>query len=159
MKARSSMVLVCAFALVAPHPPAAAGSRSRDTVAQDIVDRFVDRHPELVSLELAVAGERGCRTIAATAREVVGAMCDAEVLGPMSTGKPAIAGPSRQERLFEVTQALHDSGGTLIGAAGMDLTPDAGRSRDAALTHARRLLRELEQEIPSKAKLMEPASR
>ena len=113
----------------------------------------------MVSLELAVSGDRGCRTIAATAREVVGAICDAEELGPMTTGKPAVVAPTRHDPVYDITQALHDANGKLIGAAGMNLDPDVGRSRDAALNHARRLLRELEQQIPSKAKLMEPVSR
>ena len=157
MKVRSSTAFVCALAL-GLHAPAAAGSRSRNIVAQEIVDRFVDHHPELVSLELAVSGDRGCRTIAATAREVVGAICDAEELGPMTTGKPAVASPTRHDPVYDITQALHDANGKLIGAAGMNLDPD-GRSREAALSHARRLLRELEKQIPSKASLLEPVSR
>jgi hypothetical protein len=152
MKRHACIALAAALTFT----PSLAGSH-RDIAAQDLVDRFVAGHPEMVSLQLAVSSDRGCRTIAATAREAVGAMCDAAALGPMSSGMPRIALPTRHDPVYEISQALHDARGTVIGAAGMNLSNDVARNRDSALAHARKLLRELEQQIPSKSMLLEPA--
>jgi hypothetical protein len=128
-------------------------------VAQRLVDEFAHGHPELAGLQLSVVANGGCRTIAATAREQVGEICDVDELGPIRTGKPAIEMPTRKDPVYDVTQALHDAGGRLVGAAGMDLRPSVGANRDAILRHARTLLRELESRIPSKEKILQPAER
>ena len=126
-------------------------------VAQQLVDQFVRAHPELSALELAVTSTKGCRTIAATAPEDVGEKCDADELGPIRTGKPDVEAPSKADPVYDITQALHDASGNLIGAAGLDLKPGIG-PRAAVVARARELLRELEALIPSKAKLLEPIS-
>jgi hypothetical protein len=132
--------------------PALAASRT--TAAQRLVDDFVEAHPELAGLELALLVGADCRTVAATAREEVGGKCDADELGPIRTGRPEVEPPSRKDPVYDITQALHDPTGAVIGAAGMDLRPEPGASREATLEHARLLLRQLESRISSKDDLL-----
>src|SRR5262249_21846929 len=86
--------------------------------------------------------------------EDVGEKCDDDELGPIRTGRPDIEPPSRKDPIYDITQALHDPTGAVIGAAGMDLRPEPGASRETTLQHARFLLRELESRISSKADLL-----
>jgi hypothetical protein len=138
-----------------PAPPPKAGP---PIMAQQLVDRFVRAHPELAAVELAITTNGRCRTIAATAPEDVGEKCDADELTPIRTGQPDVEAPTTQDPVYDITQALHDAAGHLIGAAGMDLKPEAGPTRAAVLARAGALLRALEAQIPSKAKLLEPAT-
>ena len=153
MRYVSALALVAAAVL----QPAAAGNSQRVIVGQRLVDEFVESHPELLALELSVTTPDGCRTIAATAREDVGTKCDGDELRPIRTGVPDVELPTKHDPVYDITQALHDASGRLIGAAGMDLKPDVG-SRQAAVTHAQELLRELEAQIASKDRLQEPAT-
>ena len=125
------------------------------TVAQQLVNQFVPAHPELSALEVAVTSNGQCKTIAATAPEDVGERCDADELGPIRTGKPDVEIPTKDDPVYDITQALHDASGRLIGAVGMDLKPTAGPTREAVVARARELLRDLEAQIASKARLME----
>ena len=128
------------------------------TRAQQLVNRTVAAHPELAGLELALVTDGACRTVAATAPEDIGERCDADELGPMRTGRPDIEAPSASDPVYDITQALHDRAGRLIGAVGMDLRSEAGHDRAAILARARAILREMEAAIASKAALFEPAS-
>jgi hypothetical protein len=152
---RRLIAVVCLVTLCGAAGP--ANGASRTILAQRLVDEFVELHPELAGLELAVAANGGCRTVAATAREDVGELCDADELGPIRTGMPDVEAPSRHDPVYDITQALHDANGELVGAAGMDLKPAPGASREAVLNHARTLLHELESRIPSKERLLQPA--
>jgi hypothetical protein len=125
--------------------------------AQQLVNRTVAAHAELAAVELAVVTDSGCRTVAATAAEDIGERCDTDELGPMRTGEPDVEEPSASDPVYDITQALHDSAGRLIGAVGMDLKPTAGADRAAVLAKARAILREMEAAIPSKASLLRPA--
>ena len=131
-----------------------AEAGSRPIAAQRLVDEFVLDHPELAGLELALLVGADCRTVAATAREEVGQKCDGDELGPIRTGRPGVEPPSRNDPIYDITQALHDPAGIVIGAAGMDLKPEPGASREATLRHARNLLAELESRIASKEELL-----
>jgi hypothetical protein len=127
------------------------------TRAQQLVNRTVAAHPELAGLELAVVNDGVCKTVAATAPEDIGERCDADELGPMRTGEPDVEAPSKGDPVYDITQALHDSAGRLIGAVGMDLKPAAGQGRAAVLAKARAILREMEAGIASKAALLQQA--
>jgi hypothetical protein len=127
-------------------------------VAQQLVNQFVPAHPELSALEVAVMTDGQCQTIAATAPEDVGEKCDDDELGPIRTGKPDVEVPTKADPVYDITQALHDASGQLIGAVGMDLKPTAGPNRKAVVVRARELLRELESQIASKARLLERAT-
>jgi hypothetical protein len=149
-----ALLAAIAAPAAAQQPRPGAAAHAAPSFAQQLVDRTVAAHAELAAVELAVVTGRGCRTIAATAPEDVGERCDADELGPMRTGEPDIEAPSASDPVYDITQALHDSAGRLIGAVGMDLKPVAGEDQAAVLAKARAILRELEAAIPSKARLL-----
>jgi len=160
MRVLTAAVLVGALASLSPGVATAqghAGARP-PTRAQQLVNRTVAAHPELAGVELALVVGGGCKTVAATAPEDVGERCDADELGPMRTGEPDVEVPSASDPVYDITQALHDSAGRLIGAVGMDLKPAAGQDRAAVLAKAREILREMEAAIPSKAALLRPVA-
>jgi len=141
--------------------PARAGAQAHAQprgriYAQRLVDRLVASHHDLAAVELAVDSGSRCRTVAATDPKDVGEACDADELGPMRTGEPDVEAPTREDPVYDITQALHDSAGRLIGAVGMDLRPAPGQDRAAMVARARAILRELEAAIPSKAELLRP---
>lgn len=76
----------------------------------------------------------------------------------MRTGEPDVEAPSASDPVYDITQALHDSAGRLIGAVGMDLKPAAGQDRAAMLAKARAILREMEAAIPAKGAFLRPVA-
>src|SRR5262245_59666837 len=151
---------VLAIALLAPviatAPTATRAQKQGETYAQRLVNEFVRKHSsELAALELAIISDKGCATIAATDPKYVGEKCDDDENEPIRTGQPNIEPPSKHDPVYDITQALHDSTGRLIGAAGMDIKPSAGPDRAVVVARAKALLRELEAQIPSKEKLYE----
>jgi hypothetical protein len=121
---------------------------------QWLVDRAVAAHPAVKSVELAVALDGVCRTVAATAKEDVGERCDRDETGPMKSGRASVEAPSKEDPVYDVTLPLHDAGGHLIGAVGMDIDP-AGLDRSEVLKLARQVLAGIETGIPSKGRLFE----
>jgi hypothetical protein len=151
---------------VAPLEHEAGGEEGAEatpyTYAQRLVDRMVARHADLSNLELAVLSDSTCATVAATERQAdVGEACDADEYGPIRTGEPNVERPTKDDPIYDITLALHDASGHLIGAVGMDIAPPKAGGDSAAVARARALLRELEAQIPSQAKLYErvPAER
>lgn len=124
--------------------------------AQQLVDQIVARHPEVKSVELALLSTQGCATVAATAAEDIGEACDNDENTPMKTGRPFVEAPSKDDPVYDITQAIHDASGKLIGAVGMDIDP-AGRDRKAVVAQAEAVRKEMETLIASKEKLLAPA--
>jgi hypothetical protein len=151
-------VLVLSAGTLVSQQQSAQAKPAPAIVAQQLVDQFVQAHPELSALELAVVSSGHCKTIAATAAEDVGEKCDADELGPIGTGKPDVEVPTTEDPVYDITQALHDREGRLIGAVGMDLKPATGPTREAVVARAGELLRDLEAQIPSKTRLLEPVA-
>ncbi|HEV2425666.1 MAG TPA: PDC sensor domain-containing protein [Terriglobia bacterium] len=133
----------------------ARGQRGKhpDTYAQQLVDRMVAQYPQVKSVELALLSSTGCATVAATAPEDIGEACDTDENTPMKTGRPYVEVPSKDDPVYDITQAIHDASGKLIGAVGMDIAP-AGRGRKAVVAQAEAVRKEMERLIPSKAKLL-----
>jgi iron complex outermembrane receptor protein len=125
--------------------------------AQQLVEETVARHPELHGLELALVSDSGCATVAATAPEDVGERCDADEEGPIRTGRADIETPTRADPVYDITQALHDASGAVIGAVGMDIAPRRGEAQTAVLRRALSILRELEAQVPSRQVLLQVA--
>jgi hypothetical protein len=144
-----------AIALNAAQPGA---TQQPPTYAQQLVDHLVAVHSDVKAMELAVGSLDDCKTVAATDRKDVGEKCDDDELGAMRTGEPDVEAPTKDDPVYDITQALHDHTGTLIGAVGMDLAPAPGQDRAAMVARARALLRELEARIPSKERLLQPAA-
>ena len=123
--------------------------------AQWLVDQTVATHASVSGMEMAVVLDDTCRTIAATDKEDLGEICDDE-LEVMTKQEPEVEEPSDEEPVYEVTLALHDAQGKVIGSLGMDL--DAGDlNHDSALALARKVLQEVEAKIPAKGSLFKDA--
>jgi hypothetical protein len=123
--------------------------------AQQLVNQTRARHPALKGVELALVRHDTCATVAATAPEDVGERCDADELGPIRSGRPDVEEPTKADPVYDITQALHDSAGRLIGAVGMDIAPQPGEGRAVVLAFAQTVRREMEQSIPSAERLLE----
>jgi hypothetical protein len=68
----------------------------------------------------------------------------------MRSGHATVDGPTGKDPTFDVTQALHDAAGNVIGIVGMDVRPSAARDASAAIARAQAVLKELEAQIPSR---------
>jgi hypothetical protein len=151
-------ILICGmlagFPLGAQSKPS---GQSKKTQAQHLVDLTAQKHPEVGELELSTtrAGQRGCVTIAATKEKDVGEKCDADEATALKTLEPFV---ERERDGFDVTAPLHDTNGNVIGTLGVDFSLHAGKTRADILKRTTELLREIEQQIPSKAFLFQPVS-
>jgi len=124
--------------------------------AQWLIDRTVTGHKALKAMELAVELHDTCRTVAATEADEVGETCGKDDTDVMRSGKANVESPSKREPVYEVTEALHDGKGTVIGVLSMDLDA-SGLDRAKALALAQSLLAEVEAKIPTRDKLFEAA--
>jgi hypothetical protein len=162
MKLTLGLSLIGALLLRAPTASCQQSRAAPDTahriMAQRLVDSVVAAHEDLLAMEMAVLTGGTCKVIAATAPEDVGTGCGEDENVPIQTGAPYVEAPTVQSAIYDITQALHDAKGNLIGAIGMDLKPAPGQTRDAMVKRARELLRSFEARIPSLARLMEPAT-
>lgn len=134
--------------------PKVAASTAKDrTFAQSLVEDTVAKHPELAGLELATTPSEGhdCVTIAATDAKELGDKCNKGELKVIKTGTPTV---EKESDGYDVTLPLHVSGKT-IGFIGMDFKLDQQES--GLVERAKTIAKELEDQIPTKAKLFEAA--
>ena len=73
----------------------------------------------------------------------------------MKTGEPFV---EQEPEGFDVTAPLHDATGKLIGALGIDFKQQHGQTKANVPKATTALLKELEQQIPSKAFLFKSVS-
>jgi hypothetical protein len=132
-------------------------AQSKKNQAQKLVDATMQKHPEVTGLELSAtpAGQKNCMTIAATEAGDMGQPCDEDEHAALKTMKPYV---EHEADGYDVTAPLHDANGKLAGVLGIDFKPEAGQTDAQILKLTARLLREMEQQIPSKAFLFEAAS-
>lgn len=136
----------------------AAGNPSTSTTkkkifAQILVENTLAKHPELAGLGLSTTPPRGhdCVTIADTDPKELGDKCDRGELRVMKTGQSTI---EKEADGYDVTLPFHVSGKT-IGIIGMDFKLD--QQQAGLLNRAKAIAAEIENQIPSKSKLFEPA--
>jgi hypothetical protein len=138
-------------------PPSFASKRpqapKQKIVAQRLVEEVLSRHLEVTSLEIAARSPEGCSTIAASDAKDVGEKCDKDEFDPMRTGQPSV---EKESDGFDVTLPLHDAAGQIIGTVGMDFKAEPGQHRSSVVEQAKKIVQEVEAQIPAKAKLFEP---
>ena len=120
--------------------------------AQRLVEDVLAKHSDIRSVEFAVQSPAGCSTIAASDPKDIGEKCDKDELDPMRTGKPSV---EKESDGFDVTMPLHDTAGQIIGAVGMDFKAQPGQQRSGVVERAKKIVQEVEPQIPSRAKLLE----
>jgi hypothetical protein len=126
------------------------------TLAQTLVDDAFAKHHELTGLEVSATppAKRACVTIAATEVKGLGEKCDEDEFTAMRTGKPFV---EKERDGWDITTPLHDASGRMIGALGIDFKREPGQQESGVVARARQITNEIEKQIPSKAKLFEPA--
>lgn len=129
-------------------------AQSKKTQAQNLVDRTTQEHSEISGLELSTTppGQNKCFTIAATEAKNLGEECDGDEAAALKTLKPFA---EHEPDGFDVTAPLHDATGKLIGTLGIDFKPQVRQTETDILKQTAELVREVEQQIPSKAFLFQ----
>jgi hypothetical protein len=94
----------------------------------------------------------GCSTIAARQPKDIGEKCDQDELEPMRTGQPWV---KQESDGFDITVPLRDMKGTIVGTSGIDFKPEPNQQRAVVIEQAKKIVQELQAQIPSKAKLFE----
>src|SRR5713101_8865236 len=96
MMLRAGLAVVCAAvpapALARKGDPAAPKGTVRKSFAQDLVEKTLAKHPELIGLEFHATPPKGSESviIASTGRERIGRKTDPEDLQVFKTGKPRV---------------------------------------------------------------------
>lgn len=119
-------------------------------VAQKLVEEVASKHPDITSVELAGRSAGGCSMIAASNLKDIGEKCDKDELEPIRTGKPSVNG-------FDVTMPLHDASGQIIGTVGVVIKAEPSEKESSVIERAKKVVQEIEAQVPSRAKLLEPA--
>ena len=137
-----------------PSSPAQAAN-SKKSFAQKLLEETLPNHPEITGLEIAATPpNKPCMTIAATEAREVGEKCDKDEFTALKTHKPFV---EKEKDEFDVTFPLHDASGKLIGTAGMDFKLTPGLEESTVVDKGQQIVKELEKQIPSKARLFESA--
>jgi len=152
LPAAITMLTLAAFLGQGLAKPTPTDAKSK-TFAQALVEGTAAKHPELEGIGLATTPPDGqdCVTIADTDAKELGDKCDKGELDVMKTGKSTV---EKEGDGYDVTVPLHVSGKT-IGIIGMDFKLD--QQEAGLLDRAKVIAKEVEDQIPSKAKLFEPA--
>jgi sensor histidine kinase regulating citrate/malate metabolism len=95
---------------------AQAKPRTGKSFAQKLVEATQTKHPEADEVGISAVTRRGCFGIASTDKSDIGEKCEKDDSEPMRTGKPFV---EKEKDGFDVSLALHDSTGKIIGAVGI----------------------------------------
>lgn len=118
--------------------------------AQNLVNQLHSAHPEFseIGISAVIPGE-GCYGLASTDKSDIGEKCESDDVVPLHTGRASIGTEGKN---LDISLPLHDASGKIIGVIGIETAP--GTDRAATLSNVRAAVRKIEQQIPSKAKLI-----
>jgi hypothetical protein len=138
-----------------PYEPGAPS----DTYAQQLVDEFIDRYPDIEIFVIhATPPDSDYNIIAGSNIGRLGKKADNDDMRCVFTGKPNLEINSTGKR-FESELQLHDSVGNVIGAVGIVVAYKDGDDKRALRARAEKIRAELEKRIPDAASLFRPAAR
>jgi hypothetical protein len=125
----------------------------RQTYAQQLVDEFLGRYPEVEILAIhATPPDSDYNVIAGSNIGRLGKKADNDDMRCVFTGRPNLEVNSTGKR-FETEMQLHDRGGAVVGAVGVVVAYKDGDDKEALHARAEKLRTELEQKIPDAAAL------
>jgi hypothetical protein len=128
------------------------------TYAQQLVDEFLERYPEIEILAIhATPPESDYNIIAGSNIGRLGKKADNDDMRCVFTGKPNLEVNSTGKR-FESELQLHDRAGSVIGAVGIVVAYKKGDDKEALHARAEKIKGELEKRIPDAASLFRPAA-
>jgi hypothetical protein len=118
--------------------------------AQNLVNQLHSAHPEFseIGISAVIPGE-GCYGLASTDKTDIGEKCESDDVVPLHTGRASIGTEGKN---LDISLPLHDASGKIVGVIGIETAPGANRA--ATLSNVRAAVRKIEQQIPSKAKLI-----
>jgi hypothetical protein len=138
-----------------PYEPDAPSS----AYAQQLVDEFIDRYPEIEILAIhATPPDSDYNIIAGSNIGRLGKKADNDDMRCIFTGKPNLEVNSTGKR-FESELQLHDRVGNVIGAVGIVVAYKNGDDKRALHARAEKIRAELEKRIPDSASLFRQAAR
>jgi hypothetical protein len=136
---------------------AANGKASEMIYAQELVNRTVANHPDIVVIAMHVAASpSGENTVIASNIGGIGKKADADDLKVIKTGVLKLA-VNKAGDGFEVELVLKDANYRNIGALGIVFPYRAGADRAALKSRAEAIRDELARHISHRANLLEPA--
>jgi hypothetical protein len=136
---------------------AANGKASEMIYAQELVNRTVANHPDIVVIAMHVAASQsGENTIIASNVGGIGKKADADDLKVLKTGVPKLA-VNKAGNGFEVELVLKDANSRNIGALRIVFPYETGADKSALERRAEGIRDELGRHISHRANLLEPA--
>ena len=131
---------------------------SANTYAQKLVDQTMSKHPELLILALHATPPGGTiNIIDASSIGRIGKKADDDDMEVVNTGKTHTEVNATGKR-FEVESAMLDASGKAIGAVSAVFAYKKGDDQATLQKQGEAIRDELKAQIPSNAKLFEPAS-
>jgi hypothetical protein len=128
------------------------------TYAQQLVDEFLDRYPQVEILAIhATPPDSDYNIIAGSNIGRLGKKADNDDMRCVFTGKPNLEVNSTGKR-FESEMQLHDRGGNVIGAVGVVFAYRKDDDKEALHAQAEKIKAGLEKRIPDAAALFRPVS-
>jgi hypothetical protein len=156
---RHPAIRAVVIALVLIGGASVAAAPANRTVAQQLVQQAMAKHPEVSGVELSSTPPgKKCVTIASTEAQGIGERCDEDEFTAMKTNKPFVEKEKEEgKEVYDITMPLHDATGRLIGTVGLDFKPEPNQRESDVVELAQKVVHEMEAQIPTKAKLFEPA--
>ena len=154
--AGTALAALCATrSAIAREPEKQPAARS---YGQYLVERTVTYHPEVIGLDLHATRPNApcCVVIASTDRDRVGRESDLRALEVVKTSKPAVAVDVETGQRIEVDVPLQDKSGNTIGAMQAVYAYAQGEDQARFLSQAEALSSEMQRQIPTVAKLVQP---
>lgn len=138
------------FAVSAAFSAAQGAPPATHAFAQNLVNQLHSAHPAFSEIGIsAVIPGKGCYGLASTDKSDIGEKCESDDVVPLHTGRAFIGTEGRN---LDISLPLHDASGNIVGVIGIETAPGADRA--ATLSNVRAAVRKIEQQIPSKAKLI-----
>ena len=149
-----SLVIAAFLPLSAQSP---APEQKPNTLAQNLVDQTLVKHSDIVILVFhVVSADKSDYPIIASNIGRYGKKADEDDLRVIKTGKPNLEVNATGNH-FEVEMRFHDAAKKTIGAIAVVYNYKDGDDKEALHQKAEKVRAEVEQRIPSLAKLMGPA--
>lgn len=120
--------------------------------AQKLLEETIPNHPEVTGLEMSATTKQSCKTIASTDPKGLGEKCDEDEWQPLRSGRPYV---EHENDGYDLALPVHDTGGKTIAVVGMDFKPEPGQTKESVVRQGRQIVREMEKQPPSKARLFE----
>jgi len=158
---RTAIAAAALSALCAAQSAIARAAENRPparSYGQYLVEQTVTHHPEVIGLDLHATPPNAqcCVVIASTNRDRVGRESDLRALEVVKTSKPAVAVDAETGHRIEVAVPLQDKSGNTIGAMQAFYAYAQGDDQARFLSQAEALSGEMQRQIPTGAKLVQP---